>query len=97
VIERVVLLETKTIIDENSLNFLNPSIIDSLIKENFDNKETSHFVKVPKEGVSLHIVMKDLIEQTLNLTNGDKIKAAEILQISIAQLEHRIKQLNINI
>jgi len=42
-------------------------------------------------------VLRDLIIQTLNITNGNQIKAAKLLAISRAKLRYRIEQLGINI
>jgi DNA-binding protein Fis len=42
-------------------------------------------------------VLKDLIVQTLKITNGNQIKAAKLLGISRAKLRYRIEQLGINI
>lgn len=96
VIERVVLLETNSIISVGSLHFLNP--ISEIQDKGFSgDSEAKQLVRLPKDGVSMIKVIKDLIEQTLKLTNGNKTKAAEILEISLAQLEYRIEQLNIRI
>lgn len=96
VIERVVLLETNSVISANSLHFLNPST-DIQEKDFIGNTDAKHLVRLPKDGVSMAKVIKDLIEQTLKLANGNKTKAAEILEISLAQLEYRIEQLNIRL
>ena len=42
-------------------------------------------------------VLKDLILQTLSITNGNQIKAAKILGISRAKLRYRIEQLGISV
>ena len=42
-------------------------------------------------------VVKDLILQTLAITNGNQIKAAKLLGISRAKLRYRLEQLGINI
>lgn len=56
-----------------------------------------HLLKISDTGVSLASVTKDLILQTLEITNGNQIKAAKLLGISRAKLRYRLEQLGINL
>ncbi len=102
VIERVILLETNDIVTKESLNFLDTSMQSSspmaiTAKAPIDLKENQHILQISNKGVQMGNVLKDLIIQTLNITNGNQIKAAKLLAISRAKLRYRIEQLGINI
>ena len=100
VIERVVLLEAGDIVSKESLHFLKPgstTITSGGEKTSIELKEGEHQLLISKNGVSMGAVLKDLIVQTLNITNGNQIKAAKVLGISRAKLRYRIEQLGINI
>ncbi|HPI19912.1 MAG TPA: sigma-54 dependent transcriptional regulator, partial [Candidatus Kapabacteria bacterium] len=102
VIERLVLLETNDIVTKESLNFLDTSLQPSspmaiTAKAPIDLKENQHILQISNKGVQMGNVLKDLIIQTLNITNGNQIKAAKLLAISRAKLRYRIEQLGINI
>jgi DNA-binding NtrC family response regulator len=99
VIERVVLLEMSDIISKDSLSFLKPATtsVAGQGKASVELIEGQHFLQISKSGVSYSNVVKDLIIQTLKITNGNQIKAAKLLEISRAKLRYRIEQLGINI
>jgi DNA-binding NtrC family response regulator len=104
VIERVVLLENNDIITKDSLSFLkmDKKAPDSNLVKHSNNEEVElaegqHYLKIAKSGVSLGNVIKDLIVQTLTITNGNQIQAAKLLGISRAKLRYRIEQQGINI
>ncbi|MCX7735724.1 MAG: sigma-54 dependent transcriptional regulator [Candidatus Kapabacteria bacterium] len=99
VIERVVLLETDNVITKDSLHFLKPvsSMTITTDKPSIELKEGEHRLFIAKQGVTMASVLKDLIVQTLKITNGNQIKAAKILGVSRAKLRYRIEQLEINI
>ncbi len=97
-IERVMLLETGDIITKDALNFLKTSIMTPAISgKPIEIKDGQHYLQVSKTGVSMADVVKDLIIQTLKITNGNQIKAAKLLGISRAKLRYRIEQLGITI
>ncbi|RMD96176.1 MAG: sigma-54-dependent Fis family transcriptional regulator, partial [Deltaproteobacteria bacterium] len=63
-------------------------------------KEDGHklpLLRLPKEGLNLKAVVseieKNLIEQALAITNGNKNKAAELLQMNRTTLVEKIKRL----
>ena len=103
VIERIVLLEQNDIISKASLSFLKhtegitPVNTNGGSAEVIELGEGQHYLKISSSGVSLGNVVKDLIIQTLKITNGNQIKAAKLLGISRAKLRYRIEQLGINI
>lgn len=97
-IERICLLETKQILDVESLNFLRifsrPQVLPP--KANDENAITSGYeLKISEQGAKYNDVTKDLITQILKRVNGNQIKAAKILGISRAKLRYRIEQLDI--
>lgn len=102
VIERIVLLESNDVITKDSLSFLKMSGVAPKSNQNTESTsielaEGQHFLKIAGSGVSLGNVVKDLIIQTLKITNGNQIQAAKLLGVSRAKLRYRIEQLGINI
>lgn len=103
VIERVMLLESQTVISKESLAFLKPnsspaSLQTQLQKQKPIDLETGeHLLHISKEGALWNNVVKDLILQTLKITEGNQIQAAKVLNISRAKLRYRIEQLNIKV
>ncbi len=107
VIERIVLLENEELISKTSLSFLkvgggthiSTTGGSTQITEQkpIELKEGEHNLTIAKSGVLMGNVLKDLILQTLSITNGNQIKAAKILGISRAKLRYRIEQLGINV
>jgi two-component system response regulator AtoC len=98
-IERVILLENNELITKESLSFLRPGTAQTgtPIKTPAELGEGQHYLQIAKGGVTMGNVVRDLIIQVLNITNGNQIKAAKLLGISRAKLRYRIEQLNINI
>lgn len=99
VIERIVLLEMNDLISKESLSFLKPigSNVPIQGKTSVEILDGQHYLQISKNGVTMGNVLKDLIIQTLKITNGNQIKAAKLLGISRAKLRYRIEQLGINI
>ncbi len=90
VIERVVLLMDEDELKEHHLN--------QLITETSDEQDEDKFVlKVPSKGVKIDVVLKSLILKTLNITNGNQVKAARILGLSRSKLRYRMEQLGIEV
>jgi DNA-binding NtrC family response regulator len=103
VIEHAVLLEPNNVIDIDSLKIssttnkvvvANPT---SGVKEVLEILEGKHRLVIANDGAPMSEVVKDLIVQTLKITNGNQIQAAKTLGISRARLRYRIEQLGINI
>lgn len=60
--------------------------------------EKDEFVlKVPKQGISIDVVIKDLILKTLDITGGNQVRAAKILGLSRSKLRYRMEQLGIEV
>ncbi|MCX6147580.1 MAG: sigma-54 dependent transcriptional regulator [Candidatus Kapabacteria bacterium] len=103
ILERVVLLESADIISQESLDYLRGSGTREIVKSTattpntMEIKDGNHLLVIAKTGVSLGDVTKDLIMQTLTITNGNQIQASKLLGISRAKLRYRIEQLGINI
>jgi two-component system, NtrC family, response regulator AtoC len=102
VIERVVLLQTEPVIDKDSLSFIKVGKLQSASSSAVNNQEIflaegTHLLKIAEGGVAMGNVIKDLLIQTLRITNGNQIKASKLLGISRAKLRYRVEQLGINI
>lgn len=103
VIERVMLLESQTVISKDSLAFLKPNSTSTSLQTQLQKQKPveldpgEHLLHVSKEGALWNNVVKDLILQTLKITEGNQIQAAKVLNISRAKLRYRIEQLNIKV
>jgi transcriptional regulator with PAS, ATPase and Fis domain len=90
-IERVILLEEGSTIEAKHLAFLNH-------QEAFSpNKDESSEVKIPRTGLSLDELNKKLIIQALEMSEGNKTRAAKLLGMSRATLMYRIDKYGITI
>ncbi len=98
-IERVILLEMNEIITKESLGFLKSigSTTEAISQETIELAEGQHYLKISKNGAPMGNIIRDLIVQTLKITNGNQIKAAKLMGVSRAKLRYRIEQLGINI
>ena len=98
-IERTTLLENGTVISGESLSFLQTSAMPAEGEgaKPIQIKDRGHYLKISKTGAPMGNVLRDLIIQTLEITGGNQIKAAKLLEISRAKLRYRIEQLGINI
>jgi len=90
-IERVVLIEDDTKIRPEHLSHLQPVAFQPEMSDG-----AGEFVlKIPPTGVTMDKVLRELIIQTLKITNGNQIQAAKILGISRSKLRYRMEQLKI--
>ncbi len=98
-IERVILLETNELITKEALSFLKPigGNVETISHETIELAEGQHYLKISKLGAPMGNIIRDLIVQTLKITNGNQIKAAKLMGVSRAKLRYRIEQLGINI
>ncbi len=102
VIERVMLLTTDTVIDQEALRFL-PSYEPSSgtdhqateLPKSYELAPGEHRLIISPQGANYYNVLRDLFIQTLRLTKGNKMKAAEMLGITRARFRYRLEQLNI--
>jgi len=89
--ERAVLMMEGDEIKEQHLSFLKKN-------DDSDKSESSHFeLNVPREGVKIDVVLKDLILKTLTITKGNQVKAAKVLGLSRSKLRYRMEQLGIEV
>ncbi len=91
VIERVTILLEDTEVKEKHLQFLKPSINE------YNLSEEKFILKIPPKGVSIDIVLRKLIEDTLKITNGNQVRAAKILGLTRSKLRYRMEQLGIEV
>ncbi len=90
-IERAVLLSSGDELKPENLNFLEKS------KQNQNLVDDEYFLKIPKTGIKMDQVVRDLIIQTLEITDGNQIQAAKVLGISRSKLRYRMEQLKIEV
>ncbi len=104
VIERVMLLTTGTMIDKDALRFLPsyeavaPASGDhqsAVLPKSYELAPGEHRLIISPQGANYYNVIRDLFVQTLRLTKGNKMKAAELLGITRARFRYRLEQLNI--
>ncbi len=85
VIERAIILESEEMILPEHLP---PEIISP--EESLHGDEDA--IKLPKKGVSLNDVEKDLIKQALETARGNQVRAAKLLSLSRDTLRYRMKK-----
>ncbi|NPV11617.1 MAG: sigma-54-dependent Fis family transcriptional regulator [Ignavibacteria bacterium] len=90
-IERAVLLISGDELKPEHLNFIEK---DKSIQKIIDDE---YILKIPKQGIKMDQVVRDLIIQTLEITDGNQIQAAKILGISRSKLRYRMEQLKIEV
>ena len=91
VIERVTLLLEEEEIRDYHLNQV-------LGEKKTDFSSSDEFVlNIPDSGVKIDLVLKTLIQKTLQLTNGNQVHAAKILGLSRSKLRYRMEQLGIGV
>lgn len=91
VIERVSLLIEEEMVKEKHLHFLKSG---SNTSQDLGDK---FVLKIPAKGMTIDIVIKKLIEDTLRIANGNQVKAAKILGLSRSKLRYRMEQLGIEV
>ena len=90
-IERAVLLINLDELKPEHLNFLEK---DKSVKTLLDDE---YVLKIPKQGIKMDQVVRDLIIKTLEISDGNQIQAAKILGISRSKLRYRMEQLKIEV
>lgn len=90
-IERVVLLNNVPLLTAEHFSFLNVNTKGT----NGHASSGVYRLEIPKTGVTMAQVVRDLILQTLALTNGNQVHAAKILGITRSKLRYRMDQLGI--
>jgi two-component system NtrC family response regulator len=56
-----------------------------------------YLLKIPSDGIKIDVVLRDLILKTLEITNGNQVKAAKVLGLSRSKLRYRMEQLDIEV
>jgi len=92
-IERVVLLNDAAVITKNQLAFLGNDESREPNPAGLANGE--FFLRVPAKGIGMTAVLKDLILQTLEITDGNQVQAAKVLGITRSKLRYKMDQLKI--
>ncbi|HTX18079.1 MAG TPA: sigma-54 dependent transcriptional regulator [Bacteroidota bacterium] len=92
-IERVVLLNDSQALTKNSLTFLGDGAAPEMSVQGL--KEGEFLLRVPPKGVGMVDVLKDLILQTLEITQGNQVQAAKVLGITRSKLRYKMDQLKI--
>lgn len=88
--ERAVLMMDGDELKSQHLNFLNAF---SPAK----HEGNDYLLKIPREGISIDVVLKDLILKTLQITRGNQVRAAKVLGLSRSKLRYRMEQLGIEV
>ena len=92
-IERVVLLNDSAVITKTNLAFLSDS--DSRQSMPMVGANGEFLLRVPAKGIGMVEVLKDLILQTLDITQGNQVQAAKVLGITRSKLRYKMDQLKI--
>ncbi|MCS6807278.1 MAG: sigma-54 dependent transcriptional regulator [Bacteroidota bacterium] len=95
-IERITLLESGEMITKDSIRFLRVGMGTS-ISSSPQLASGQHTLTISKQGAKLESVVRDLLEQTLRLTQGNQTQAAKMLGITRAALKARIEQYGLSV
>jgi DNA-binding NtrC family response regulator len=102
-IERITLLEGGDMITKESLRFLrvgfsasgSASGVGSSSSQAQQIPSGQHILHLSKQGAPLENVVRDLLQQSLKLTDGNQTQAAKMLGITRAMLKTRLEQYGI--
>lgn len=89
-IERITLLESGEMITKDSIRFLRVGMGSQSVTG--QPLVSGHTLTISKQGSTLEAVMRDLLEQTLRLAEGNQTQAAKMLGITRAVLKTRMEQ-----
>lgn len=91
ILERVVLLcEDNELTEHHFGSILDPKNSDKAAEDKF-------ILQIPSQGIKIDTVLKSLILKTLQITNGNQVKAAKVLGLSRSKLRYRMEQLGIEV
>ncbi len=91
-IERVVLLSDSPAITPDLFGFLKGGPSRATISM---PNGGGFALQIPSSGVKMNDVLKDLILKTLDLTNGNQVRAAKVLGVTRSKLRYKMDQLGI--
>jgi len=88
-IERAMLMADGKELKSKHLYFLN--------HEEEAKDSDKYILNIPSKGIKVDVVLRDLILKTLEITNGNQVKAAKVLGLSRSKLRYRMEQLDIEV
>ena len=91
-IERITLLESGEMITKDSIRFLRVGMGSPTSSSAAQQLASGHHMTLSKQGATLESVMRDLLEQTLKIAEGNQTTAAKMLGITRAVLKTRMEQ-----
>lgn len=91
-VERAVLLSDAPVLGPQDFAFL-PSA--PRVPGGADAAADRYALEIPREGIAMKEVLRDLILKTLNITNGNQVRAAKILGVTRSKLRYRMELLDI--
>lgn len=91
-IERAVLMNEDKEIKPKHISFLK---LENKLEQLESGGE--FLLKIPEDGIDYNSVIKELIQKTLYLTNGNQVRAAAILKLTRAKLRYKMKELGITV
>jgi two-component system response regulator AtoC len=91
-IERITLLESGEMITKDSIRFLRVGMGSPTSAAAAQQLASGHHLTLSKQGATLESVMRDLLEQTLKIAEGNQTTAAKMLGITRAVLKTRMEQ-----
>jgi DNA-binding NtrC family response regulator len=86
VIERAILLESEDIILAEHLP------VEIMVRPTEEKQIGGLSIRIPRDGLSIDDVERNLIKQALDITHGNQTKAARLLNISRDALRYRIQK-----
>ncbi len=89
--ERAMLLLESDELKEYNFNFLKTN------EPKPEKTKDEFLLVVPKSGIAIEVVIKDLILKTLEITGGNQVRAAKVLGLSRSKLRYRMEQLGIEV
>lgn len=92
-IERVILLNDNSLLTMDNFAFLLGEKKQQPAARSLNGKR--FLLEIPKDGIQMNEVVRDLIVQTLAITSGNQVQAAKVLGLSRSKLRYRMEQLGI--
>jgi two-component system, NtrC family, response regulator AtoC len=92
-IERVVLLNDAAQLTLNHFSFLFGGKDTQIVNRSMNGN--GFLLQIPKEGIQMKEIVRDLIIKTLTITKGNQVQAAKVLGLSRSKLRYRMEQLGI--
>jgi len=93
----VLLHEGAEVVSKDELNFIKSTSTVQVGGKatNIEIPDRGHFLQISRNGAKWEDVTKDLIIQTLKLTNGNQVAATKLLDTTRARLRYKIEQYGI--